>query len=85
MQNEKTDEEEVFSDEEHYRLAEVLNPYYKDNEFMQNNDIPLKSDDINVIFETIDWSEIKWGESSIKFKDLLIQSKNLFIFIIKNL
>ena len=79
MQKEKTDEEEVFSDEEHYRLAEVANPYEKDNEFMQNNDIPLKNEHIVVIFDCIDWNDIKWGETSIKFKDLLIESTVFFL------
>ena len=70
----KTDEEEVFSDEEHYKLAKVLNPYSKDNEFMNLNEVPLKHDMVEVIFDSIDWNEIKWGESSIMFKDRLITS-----------
>jgi len=74
LQKEKTDEEEVFSDEEHYKLVKVLDPYYRDNEFMQNNEIPLKNEFVEPIFESIDWNDIKWGESSIKFKDRLIIS-----------
>ena len=74
LQKDKTDEEEVFSDEEHYKLAKVLNPYDKDNEFMNMNEVPLKNDMVEVIFDSIDWNEIKWGESSIMFKDRLITS-----------
>lgn len=58
-----------------------MSPYYKDNEFMQNNDVPLKNDFIEVIFESIDWNDIKWGESSIKFKDRLITS-NVFLLML---
>lgn len=82
LQKDKTDEEEVFSDEEHYRLAEILSPYYKDNEFMQNNDVPLKNDFVEVIFESIDWNDIKWGEASIKFKDRLITSNFVLLKLI---
>ena len=64
----------MFSDEEHYKLAKVLNPYDKDNEFMNMNEVPLKNDMVEVIFDSIDWNEIKWGESSIMFKDRLITS-----------
>lgn len=48
---------------------------------MQNNDVPLKNDFIEVIFESIDWNDIKWGESSIKFKDRLITS-NVFLLML---
>lgn len=83
LHKDKTDEEEVFSDEEHYKLAKVLNPYYKDNEFMNMNEVPLKHDMVEVIFDSIDWNEIKWGESSIMFKDRLITSKFCLIFALK--
>lgn len=64
----------MFPDEEHYKLTEVINPYYKDNEFMLNNEIPLKTEFSELIFESIDWNDIKWGESSIKLRDKLITS-----------
>jgi len=82
LQKEKTDEEEVFSDEEHYKLSKVMDPYYKDNEFMEKNEVPLKNEFLEVIFDSLDWNEIKWGESSIMFKDKLITSKNYKIILL---
>lgn len=73
MQREKTEEEEVFSIEDHYKLSKVLKPYFKDNLFMENAEVPLQSEFVQLIFENIEWNDIKWGETAIQIKDQLFE------------
>lgn len=75
MLSEKTEEEEVFSTEDHYKLSKILKPYFTDNKFMETAEVPLKSEFVELIFENIEWNDIKWGETMIQMKEKCFESK----------
>jgi hypothetical protein len=73
MVREKTEEEEVFSIEDNYKLSRVIKPYFKDNSYMDSSEVPLSTNEVELIYENLEWNDIKWGESSIQIKEKLIQ------------
>ena len=52
-----------------YRLAEVKEPFYKDEDFYQRDDVVIPLDVENmteVLGENLDWDDFLWGVDSLK-------------------
>ena len=91
-----TDEEILFEKYERFRVGEVLNPIEKNNKYMlnlnENNktmnkkdvnyvDIPFnKNKDINVLFNNLDWSDLIWGNNSLRIKNFIIDNISNYKF-----
>lgn len=73
MVREKTEEEEVFSIEDNYKLSKVLKPYFKDNSFMDSSEVPLPPNEAELIYENLEWNDINWGETSIQIKEKVLE------------
>lgn len=80
-----TNDDYLFEEFESFKLSEVLSPFQKDNDFMENNEIPLKNEFLDVIFPRLDWHEFEWGENTLKIKTMEIHNIKAFNFYsIKN-
>jgi hypothetical protein len=52
-----------------YKFSKILHPILVDNEFMENNHVPLPDKYIEVLHKDLDWQDIKWGVDYIIIKD----------------
>ena len=68
----------LFEEYETYKIAEVLDPITKDNDFMREEKIPLNDKYVKVIFNMVDWHDLLWGENSLKIKDFEINGIKCF-------
>ena len=68
----------LFEEYETYKIAEVLDPIEKDNDFMREEKIPLDDKYVKVIFNMVDWHDLLWGENSLKIKDFEINGLKCF-------
>jgi len=61
-------------EKEKYKLSEVIEPFFKDTEFMAKNEIPLKTEFVKPIINGMEWKEFRWAENcSLHVKDLVIE------------
>ena len=74
------DDEYLFEEYETYRIAEVLDPIEKDNDFMREVTIPLDEKYLKIIFDIVDWHDLLWGENCLKIKDFEINGIKCFNF-----
>ncbi len=51
-----------------FKLAKIKHPELVDNEMLTGHSCPLKEDQIEVLYPSLDWSEILWGNTSILVK-----------------
>lgn len=51
-----------------FRFSKIKNPKMKDNTYFEENGSPLDEDDIDVIFSSLEWDEIVWGNSSLQLR-----------------
>jgi hypothetical protein len=51
-----------------FKLAKIKHPDQVDNEMLTEHSCPLKEDQIEVLYPSLDWSEILWGNTSILVK-----------------
>jgi hypothetical protein len=51
-----------------FRFSKIKNPEMKDNTYFEDNGSPLEEDDIDVIFSSLEWDEIVWGNSSLQLR-----------------
>ena len=72
------DDDYLFEEYETYKIAEVLEPIPKDNDFMIANKIPLEDKYLKVIFNKVDWHDLLWGENCLKIKDFIISEIKCF-------
>jgi hypothetical protein len=77
-----TDEEMLFEKYERFRIAEVICPFSKDNNFMLDSkvNIPLTDSNINIIYSNLDWGEFIWGVDFLKIKTSVISGLVNFKF-----
>jgi hypothetical protein len=75
-----TNDDYLFEEYETFRISEVENPIFKDNQFMLENSVPLLNGHVNVIFSRIDWHEFQWGEQTLKIRNLEIPNLKCFNF-----
>lgn len=68
----------LFEKYETFNLNEVINPIEKDNDFMNDNKIPLPEKYVKNLFKRVDWHDFIWGENSLKIKDMLIDNIKCF-------
>ena len=68
----------LFEEYETYKIAEVIDPISKDNDFMREVRIPLDDKYIKVIYKMVDWHDLLWGENSLKIKDMEINGIKCF-------
>jgi hypothetical protein len=68
----------LFEEYETYKIAEVLDPIEKDNDFMREEKIPLDDKYVKVLFNMVDWHDLLWGENSLKIKDFEINGIKCF-------
>ena len=68
----------LFEEYETYKIAEVLEPITKDNDFMREEKIPLNDKYVKVIYNMVDWHDLLWGENSLKIKDFEINGIKCF-------
>ena len=68
----------LFEEYETYKIAEVLDPITKDNDFMREEKIPLNDKYVKVIYNMVDWHDLLWGENSLKIKDFEINGIKCF-------
>ena len=50
-----------------YQLKEVLNPLFKDLQFLRSKGVPL-SDDVKPIYTDLKWSELLWNDKSLEVR-----------------
>ena len=74
----------LFEEYETYKIAEVIEPIPKDNDFMLANKIPLENKYIKVIYNIVDWHELLWGETCLKIRDITISGIKCFNYYQKN-
>ncbi len=43
---------------------------FKDNNFFKNARCPLDQENIEILADELDWSELQWGENSLIVKDM---------------
>lgn len=71
----------LFEEFETFRFSEVLEHFPKNNNFMEENNIPLDERNLKVIFNRLDWHEFHWGENSLMVKgSFLIEDLHVFYF-----
>ena len=75
---EDNNDDYLFEEFETYKIAEVLDPIPKDNDFMLDNKIPLESKYLKEIYNNVDWHELFWGENSLKVRDFTINGIKCF-------
>jgi hypothetical protein len=51
-----------------FKFSKVRHPDRVDNEYFSNNKCPLDDDMVEVIYPSLEWEEIVWGNSSILLK-----------------
>ena len=68
----------LFEEYETYKIAEVLDPIEKDNDFMREEKIPLDDKYVKVLFNMVDWHDLLWGENCLKIKDFEINGIKCF-------
>ena len=68
----------LFEEYETYKIAEVLDPIQKDNDFMREEKVPLDDKYVKVIYNMIDWHDLLWGENCLKIKDFEINGIKCF-------
>jgi len=68
----------LFEEYETYKIAEVLDPISKDNDFMREEKVPLDEKYVKVIYNMVDWHDLLWGENCLKIKDFEINGIKCF-------
>ena len=68
----------LFEEFETYKIAQVLDPIPKDNDFMREQKIPLNDIYVKVLYNMVDWHDLLWGENSLKIKDFEINGIKCF-------
>ena len=68
----------LFEEYEKYKIAEVIDPIPKDNDFMRENKRPLEDKYIKVIYNMVDWHDLLWGETCLKIMDTTINGIKCF-------
>ena len=68
----------LFEEYETYKIAEVIDPISKDNDFMREKKIPLDDKYVKVIYNMVDWHDLLWGENSLRIKELEINGIKCF-------
>ena len=68
----------LFEEYETYKVAEVLDPIPKDNDFMREEKVPLDDKYVKVIYNMVDWHDLLWGENCLKIKDFEINGIKCF-------
>ena len=54
-----------------FRLAEVKDPYFKNNSyFTKHKKVPLDAEHIQVLHDSLVWSDFSWGISSVLIEPL---------------
>ena len=75
----------LFEEFEKYKIAEVIDPIPKDNDFMlEHKKIPLEDKYLKVIYNMVDWHDFLWGESCLKIKDVTISGIKCFNYYQKS-
>ena len=52
-----------------FRFSKVKHPEKIDNEYFAQNKCPLEEDQLDVLYTTLEWEEILWGNTSILLKN----------------
>ena len=68
----------LYEEYEKYKIAEVIDPIPKDNDFMRGNKRPLEDKYIKVIYNMVDWHDLLWGENCLKILDTTISGIKCF-------
>ena len=74
----------LFEEYEKYKIAEVIDPIPKDNDFMRKTNIPLEDKYIKVIYNMVDWHDLLWGENCLKIFDTTISGIKCFNYYQKD-
>ena len=74
----------LFEEYETFKIAEVLDPIPKDNDFMLQNKIPLEDKYLKVLYNVVDWHDLLWGETCLKIKDITINGIKCFNYYQKD-
>ena len=68
-----TNDDYLFEEFETFKFSEILEPISKDNDFMNENTIPLQDKYKHVLFNKLDWHELEWGETSLLVRNIDIK------------
>jgi hypothetical protein len=69
----------LFEEFETFKFSEVLNHFEKDNNYMEENNVPLDNEKTKVIYDRLDWHDFHWGENCLLVKEQLLIN-NLMCF-----
>ncbi|KRX10519.1 hypothetical protein PPERSA_01531 [Pseudocohnilembus persalinus] len=81
---ENLNDHEIQLNQNSYKIAKVLNPFEIDNQYMNENKIPLVNEQKEVIFDDIEWTNILWGTDIITIKDFQIKNVTSFKFYMRS-
>ena len=53
-----------------FRVSKIKNPYNLDNEYFESKGghCPLDEESVEVLYPSLEWEEILWGNSSVLLK-----------------
>jgi len=51
----------------------VKDPFHTDNEFFQNENVPLSETYAKIIYTDLEWDEFLWGSGSLRIKYLVVE------------
>ena len=77
MSKQQNEHSKIFGEYNQFKFAKLKEPFLTDNEFFQNEDVPLNGTHIKVIFTDLEWDEFQWGKTDLKVKDLSISGKKI--------
>ena len=52
-----------------FKFSKVKHPEKIDNEYFSQNKCPLDEENLEVLYPSLEWEEILWGNCSILLKD----------------
>jgi len=71
-------DEFIFNEFETFSFSELLNPIEKDNDYMNKNNVPLSPENVQILFDKLDFQDIEFGETFLKIKDMVISNLKSF-------
>jgi hypothetical protein len=78
LSKQQNEPSKIFGEYNLFKIAKVKDPFLTDNEFFQNENVPLSETYAKIIYTDLEWDEFLWGSGSLRIKDLVVEG--MFVF-----
>lgn len=73
LSKQQNEHSKIFGEYNLFKIAKVKDPFLTDNEFFQNENVPLSETYAKIIYTDLEWDEFLWGSGSLRIKDLVVE------------